>query len=105
MLLAKEFDHALVGHNYFSYLLGIEFINRGEKVEEGTPVDLKQKHSLPVIEVDYLENGQRQSQSIPKKENWLEKINSLQQSHEILKIKTHEPKLEDIFIKLVKGES
>ncbi len=82
----------------------IVFINRGLKVEEGSPAELKQKHSLPTIEVEISENGQHRVESIFKRGDWLSLVQQLKGDGEIVRIKTHEPKLEDIFIKLVEGE-
>ncbi len=82
----------------------IVFINRGLKVEEGSPSELKHKHSLPTIEMDILEDGQTRHASIKKEGDWLQEVVKLKAQGEILRLKTHEPKLEDIFIKLVEGE-
>ncbi len=82
----------------------IVFINRGCKVEEGSPAELKHKHSLPTIEVELLVGERHRTISIQKEGDWLKEIEKLKTEGEILRIKTHEPKLEDIFIKLVEGE-
>ena len=79
----------------------IVFIDKGIKVEEGSPPELKRKYSLPVIEFDVLIDGNVSTHSLPKEKGWLGEVAKLRQEGEILRIKTHEPKLEDIFIKLV----
>lgn len=81
------------------------FINKGVKVEEGTPQNLKKKYSLPTIEVKYLFNGQEREDTIPKSGDWLNKLTEIKAAGEIIRISTHEPKLEDIFIRLLGGES
>jgi ABC-2 type transport system ATP-binding protein len=83
----------------------VVFINHGCKVEEGSPAALKSKHSLPTIEVEWLENGHTQQTSIQKVGDWLQQVGHIQARGEILRLRTHEPKLEDIFIKLVAGEA
>jgi ABC-2 type transport system ATP-binding protein len=81
----------------------IVFINRGEKVGEGSPRELKRKYSLPTVDVQIKIGDEVRYHSIEKKENWVKELAQMENQGEILSINTHEPKLEDIFIKLVES--
>lgn len=83
----------------------IVFINKGRKVEEGTPEDLKRKYSLPTVDVQLKTTEGIKNCVIEKKENWVQELLKLEQSGEVLSINTHTPKLEEIFIKLVGDHS
>jgi len=76
----------------------IIFINKGEKVEEGSPFELKAKYknkSVKVQTVDGVEHDLELGDELTNK------IDGLNQ--DIFSINTYEPKLEDIFIKLIRG--
>ena len=79
----------------------IVFIDKGVKVEEGSPLELKRQYSLPLIEFDVMFEGNVKTHSLPKEKDWLAQVDKLRGQGEVLRIKTHEPKLEDIFISLV----
>lgn len=83
----------------------IVFINKGQKVEEGSPDQLKQKYSLPTIEVELLQKGELSRHSFKKDKDWIEQLAKLEKLGDVLRLRTHEPKLEDIFIQLVGKES
>lgn len=78
----------------------IVFVNKGEKIEEGSPQDLKAKYQKKTVHVKTL-SGQEHTFALDN--NLAHEIDGL--SEEIFSIKTHEPKLEEIFIKLIRGES
>jgi len=78
----------------------IIFINKGEKIEEGTPLELKSRHKSSKVDVQTVD-GKKHELSLST--DLGDQIKSLDK--EIFSIKTHEPKLEDIFIKLIRGNS
>lgn len=78
----------------------IIFINKGEKIEEGTPLELKSKHKSSQVDVQ-TQDGNEHKFTLDKNLGY--QIDSL--DSDIFSIKTHEPKLEDIFIKLIRGNS
>jgi ABC-2 type transport system ATP-binding protein len=78
----------------------IIFINKGEKIEEGSPFELKSKYkntSVKVQTVDGVEHDFNLGSDLASR------IAEIKE--EIFSIKTHEPKLEEIFIKLIRGNS
>ncbi len=79
----------------------IIFIDKGQKIEEGTPLELKRKFSENTVDVVVSEEGQYKNYKIKKGPDWLEELKQLQALGEIIKINSHEPKLEDIFIRLL----
>jgi len=77
----------------------IVFINNGEKIEEGSPLALKQKYKSETIEVKRFVNNNLETTTF-------DDISSLSKSlttdtETIHSIHSQEPKLEDIFIKLI----
>ncbi len=83
----------------------IVFIDKGKKVEQGSPSELKRKHALPTLELEVEMHGKIETHTLPKSEGWVESLRQWEEKGEVLSIRTHEPKLEDIFIKLVRGTS
>jgi len=81
----------------------IIFINKGVKVEEGTPFELKRKYSDDKIEVCYELGGQTLTESLVQGADFLPRLQQLEEQGQILSIHSHEVKLEDIFIHLVGG--
>ena len=82
----------------------IALINKGEKKEEGTPAALRKKQGGSQIEVKYLDAGRQKTTLIPLDVDFIEQLKKIQKKGEILSINTYQPKLEDIFIRLVRGE-
>jgi ABC-2 type transport system ATP-binding protein len=84
----------------------IVFIDKGVKVEEGSPQELKNKYSLPQMEA-LIETSEGLKQvGFPKDENWMDKLQELSQQGPVISLNTHQPKLEDIFIEVVgRGKS
>lgn len=80
----------------------IIFLNQGEKIEEGTPFELKRKYRNPSVEVKVM-NKEKQIKTIKllMDENLLGNLSRIQLNEKIESIKTHEPKLEEIFIQLL----
>jgi len=82
----------------------IVFLNKGEKVEEGTPLELKRRYRKPTLEVTTIENERLSTTEISMTKDFVAELAKINQSQTIYSVKTHEPKLEDIFIKLVGGD-
>jgi len=76
----------------------IIFINKGEKIEEGSPFELKSKHKNTSVRVQTIDGVEH---DFNLDCNLASKISEIKE--EIFSIKTHEPKLEEIFIKLIRG--
>ncbi len=81
----------------------IIFINKGVKVEEGSPLELKRKYSDDKIEVCYELNSQTRTETLVHGPDFLPRLHQLEEQGKILSIHSHEVKLEDIFIRLVGG--
>ncbi|MEM7646714.1 MAG: ABC transporter ATP-binding protein [Pseudomonadota bacterium] len=81
----------------------ITFIDRGVKVEEGTPLELKQKYSRGQIEVVQKKGEEIIRHQFDQKGPWAQQISEMEKEGVILSVHTLEPKLEEIFIHLVGG--
>jgi len=75
----------------------IIFINKGEKIEEGTPLQLKSKHRSPKVDIQTLDGQKYQFNLDSQLHSQIASLKS-----EVFSINTFEPKLEEVFIKLIK---
>ena len=80
----------------------IVFINKGKIVAKGTPSQIKSdyKENQIIIEARHLTTNNLIQRTFSTHEDYLSEIYKLKEQYEILSIKTHEPKLEEIFISL-----
>lgn len=80
----------------------IVFINKGKIVAKGTPSQIKSdyKENQIIIEARHLTTNNPTQRTFSTQDDYLSEIYKLKEQYEILSIKTHEPKLEEIFISL-----
>ncbi len=78
----------------------IVFMDKGEKIEEGSLFDLKQKYSEPYVEVKIEKNGQIETRRFHKDKDITRELAILQSEGKILSVHTHESGVSDIFVKL-----
>ncbi len=79
-------------------------LNKGEKREEGTVAELKNKYGGKQAEVKFMEKGQQHTQIIPFDHTFTDRLKQIQQRGELLSVNTNEEKLENIFIRIVRGK-
>ena len=82
----------------------IILLNKGEKQEEGTLPELQKRYGDPWMKVGFVEEGKQKTITIPFNQNFLEELAKIQKGREITFINTDKPRLEDIFIQLVRGK-
>ena len=82
----------------------IVFLHRGEKIEEGTPFDLKRKYRDVKLQIQTIEEGLLKHTELPFDQNFPAALGKIHADKYIYSINTHEPKLEDIFVKLTRQE-
>ena len=81
----------------------ITFLDKGKKIEEGTPWDLKKKYGDNKIIARIVGSGGEEDVILNHSEKWTKQLSDIAQQSEILSIHSSEPKLEEIFIKLVES--
>ena len=77
------------------------FLNKGEKIEEGTVPELKRKYGSSQLELQFTKQGVLKTAVYSLEGNWLDSLAQIQKEGEIVSIKTKTARLEDIFIRLV----
>ena len=82
----------------------IVLLNKGEKQEEGTLLELQKRYGAPWMKVGFVEKGKQKTITIPFNQNFLGELAKIQKGREITFINTDKPRLEDIFIQLVRGK-
>lgn len=82
----------------------IILLNKGEKQEEGTLPELQKRYRDPQMKVGFVEEGKQKTITIPFNQNFLEELAKIKKEREIIFINTDKPRLEDIFIQLVRGK-
>lgn len=83
----------------------IILLNEGEKKEEGSLKALRERHGNSQLKVRFLEEGKQKTIIIPFSKNMTKELMNIEKTREILSLNTNETKLEDIFIRLVRGKS
>lgn len=80
----------------------VVFLNKGHKVEEGKPFALKRKYRRPVVSVQIQKEGRVCAEEFFDDDpDLFRKLELLRREGALIAIHSHEPKLEEIFIKLV----
>jgi len=79
----------------------IVFLHQGKKVEEGKTKDLKEKYRDPIIEVETSFDQKIEIINVNHDQNLIQNLSKINNERKILSIRSHDVKLEDIFIKLV----
>ena len=82
----------------------IILLNEGEKKEEDSLKVLRERHGKSQLEVKFLEAGKHKTVIIPFNKNITKELIKIEKDKEILSLNTNESKLEDIFIRLVRGK-
>ena len=80
----------------------IVLLNKGEKQEEGTLPELQKRYGNPWMKVGVVEEGKQKIITIPFNRNFLKELVEIQKRREIIFINTDKPRLEDIFIRIVR---
>lgn len=80
----------------------IVLLNKGEKQEEGTFPELQKQYGNSLMKIGVIEKGRQNTIIIPFNQNFLEELAKIQKGREVLFINTDKPRLEDIFIRLVR---
>ena len=81
----------------------IILLNNGEKKEDGTLVELKKRYGDSQVKVKFLKEGKEKTTILPFNDALFEELARLHKESKILSIHTGEAGLEDIFIRLARG--
>ena len=105
----KQSQTALLLSTHLMYLAErlcdyIVLLNKGEMEEEGTLADIKSRYGTKFMEVKFLEKGEEKTRKVPFDDRFMEELEKVRAMGKILSIHTGEPKLEDIFTRIVRGE-
>ena len=81
----------------------IILLNEGEKKEDGKLLEIKRKYGYSQIKVGFLKEGSEKIVKIPLNKDLIKELEKIQKTYEIISIHTDEAKLEDIFIRIIRG--
>lgn len=82
----------------------IVLLNKGEKKEEGTLSELKGRYGDSQIKVKFLSKGKEEITMIPFNNTFIDELAKIHRESKILSINTNEASLEDIFIRIARGD-
>ena len=80
----------------------IILLNRGQKADEGSLAELRGRYGERQITVTFLEGEKQKTQTFSIEGDFSQKLAQVQKNKKVISVNTHEKKLEDIFIDLVR---
>jgi ABC-2 type transport system ATP-binding protein len=81
----------------------VVFLDKGQKVEEGSPGELKDRYRNQEVEIKVkTSDGQKLTTTTIK--DLKEEINNISSSDQLYSVNTHEPRLEEIFMSIIKEQ-